>query len=285
MKISELLDSIRKSDLVLPEFQREYVWTLDQAKQLMVSLARGYPVGGILLWKTDKPPELKNIDALPDKVGTVQVLLDGQQRLTTLHMLIDGEIPNFYTKEEIENDPRNLFVNLNDLDFQYHQSSRMDGDPYWQRVTSCFDVDQAINPIRIAQKKAAGSAEDPMELAQTLMDNLTRIRNIKQIDLPEQIVPSNADLDEAINIFDRINSQGTKLTDAELALTHVTGKWPESRPPSCRRASYCRRIAALRPSASPLRHGASRAPPAFTRGIRIFRSRQRRSCDYDLLAL
>ena len=40
MKISELLDSIRKSDLVLPEFQREYVWTLDQAKQLMVSLRR-----------------------------------------------------------------------------------------------------------------------------------------------------------------------------------------------------------------------------------------------------
>ena len=76
MKISELLDSIRKSDLVLPEFQREYVWTLDQAKQLMVSLAKGYPVGGILLWKTDKPPELKNIDALPEKVGTVQVLLD-----------------------------------------------------------------------------------------------------------------------------------------------------------------------------------------------------------------
>ncbi len=229
MKISELLDSIRKSDLVLPEFQREYVWTLDQAKQLMVSLAKGYPVGGILLWKTDKPPELKNIDVLPEKLGTVQVLLDGQQRLTTLHMLIEGEIPIFYTEDEIENDPRNLFVNLNDLDFQYYQSSRMDGDPYWQRVTTCFDVNQAISPIRIAQKKAAGSEEDAMALADRLMNNLTRLKNIKEIDLPEQIVPSHADLDESINIFDRINSQGTKLTDAELALTHVTGKWPKAR--------------------------------------------------------
>ena len=229
MKISGLLDSIRKSDLVLPEFQREYVWSLNQAKQLMVSLARGYPVGGILLWKTDKPPELKNIDALPEKIGTVQVLLDGQQRLTTLHMLLTGAIPNFYTEEEIENDPRHLYVNLNDLDFQYYQSSRMDGDPYWQHVTACFDVNQAISPIRIAQTKAAGSEEDAMALAQKLMDNLTRIRNIKEIDLPEQIVPSHADLDESINIFDRINSQGTKLTDAELALTHVTGKWPRAR--------------------------------------------------------
>jgi uncharacterized protein with ParB-like and HNH nuclease domain len=46
MKISELLDSIRKYDLVLPEFQREYVWSREQAKQLMVSLVKRYPVGG-----------------------------------------------------------------------------------------------------------------------------------------------------------------------------------------------------------------------------------------------
>jgi uncharacterized protein with ParB-like and HNH nuclease domain len=79
-KISELLDDIRTRDLVLPEFQREYVWTLDQAKQLMISLVKGYPVGGLLIWKTDRPPELKNVQALPDRMGTVQVLLDGQQR-------------------------------------------------------------------------------------------------------------------------------------------------------------------------------------------------------------
>ena len=127
MKISELLDGIRKRDLVLPEFQREYVWTLEQAKQLIVSLSRDYPVGCLLLWKTDNPPELKNIKALPEKLGTVQVLLDGQQRLTTLHLLITGDIPSYYTEAEIENDPRNLYVNLSELDFQYYQPSRMKG--------------------------------------------------------------------------------------------------------------------------------------------------------------
>ena len=40
MKIDELLNGIRKRDLVLPEFQREYVWTREQAKQLFVSLAK-----------------------------------------------------------------------------------------------------------------------------------------------------------------------------------------------------------------------------------------------------
>ena len=229
MKIRELLDGIRKQDLVLPEFQREYVWTLEQAKQLIVSLSRRYPVGGLLLWKTDKPPELKNIKELPEKLGTVQVLLDGQQRLTTLYMLITGNIPGFYTEQEIENDPRNLYVNLSDLDFQYYQPSRMKGDSYWQRVVDCFDTKGDIKPIKIAQEKADGEEQDPMDLAQQLMDNLTQIRAIADVDLPEQIVPSEAILDEAIDVFDRVNSQGTKLTDAELALTHVTGKWPIAR--------------------------------------------------------
>ena len=229
MKISELLVSIQKRDLVLPEFQREYVWTLEQAKQLMVSLARGYPVGGILLWKTDNPPELKNIGALPERLGTMQVLLDGQQRLTTLHMLITGEIPAYYTKAEIQNDPRSLYVNLNDLDFQYYQSSRMNGDAHWQRVIDCFDVNENIDPGEIAQEKAETGGQDVFKLSNNLWRNLMHIRAIKEINLPEQIVPPDADLDESIDIFDRINSQGTKLTDAELALTHVTGKWPMAR--------------------------------------------------------
>src|ERR1043166_7383479 len=112
MKVSEALDSIRKLDIAIPEFQREYVWNLDQAKELMVSLVSEYPVGGLLLWKTDKPPELKGVVKLPDKIGTVQVLLDGQQRLTTLHLLLTGEVPSYYTVEKITNDPRGLYVNL-----------------------------------------------------------------------------------------------------------------------------------------------------------------------------
>ena len=112
MKVSEALDSIRKLDLVLPEFQREYVWTLDQAKQLMVSLFRAYPVGGLLLWKTDSPPELKNVAELPAKLGTVLLLLDGQQRLTTLNMLVTGVIPAYYKDEEISDDPRGLYLGI-----------------------------------------------------------------------------------------------------------------------------------------------------------------------------
>lgn len=227
MKIGELLSEIRKKDLVLPEFQREYVWTKEQSKQLLVSLFRQYPVGGLLLWKTDNPPELKNIDNLPDKIGTIQVLLDGQQRLTTLHMLLTGEIPAYYTDADILYDPRDLYFNLQTAEFQYFQPSRMRGDPMWRRVVDCFP-DRSLNVMQLAAESDLDE-QGKFALAQTLNDNLNQLRAIGDIDLPAQIVPHNANLDEAIDIFDRVNSQGTKLTDAELALTHVTGKWPMAR--------------------------------------------------------
>ena len=59
--------------------------------------------------------------------------------------------------------------------------------------------------------------------------DLSRLRGIRDVDLPIQIVPTEASLNDAIDVFDRLNSLGTKLTDAELALTHVTGKWSQAR--------------------------------------------------------
>jgi Protein of unknown function DUF262 len=192
-KIQELLDDIRTQDLVLPEFQREYVWSRDQAKQLMVSLVKGYPVGGLLIWKTDKPPELKNVAKLPDKMGTVQVLLDGQQRLTTLHMLLTGSIPAYYCEEDILSDPRDLYFNLDTGDFQYYQSSRMQGDAMWRRVVDCFAGD-SIDPIEIAMQTGQDSATVP-KLAQRLNKNLNALRVVKEVPLQVQVVPVHAELE------------------------------------------------------------------------------------------
>jgi len=227
MKISHLIDDIRKNDLVLPEFQREYVWSRDQAKQLLVSLLRKYPVGSLLFWKTDDPPELKNLDNLPEKLGTIQIILDGQQRLTTLYMLLTGEVPPYYTDRDITTDPRDLYFNLEKGDFQYYQASRIRGNPLWWRVTDCFN-DTEINVFEIAKQQAQND-QDAFQLAQRYNDNLTRLRQVSEMDLPEQMVPVQATIDDAIDIFDRVNSRGTKLTDAELALTHITGKWSQAR--------------------------------------------------------
>ena len=226
MKISELIDGIRKRDMVLPEFQREYVWTKEQAKQLMVSLVREYPVGSLLFWKTDDPPDLKNLPRIPEKIGTMSVILDGQQRLTTLFMLLEGAIPPYYTDRDIVTDPRDLYYNLDSQDFQYYQSSRMKDNPLWWRVVDCFA--EPIDVFKIA-KRQAHDDEAAFVLAQKYNESLNQLRHCKEMDLPILTVPPDASINRAIDIFDRVNSQGTKLTDADLALTHVTGKWPHAR--------------------------------------------------------
>lgn len=229
MKIDLILSDIESLDVVLPEFQREYVWNRKQANRLIASLIKEYPVGGLLYWKTENPPELKNVKKLPDKLGSIQVLLDGQQRLTTLYLLIKGQIPPYYSENDIESDPRELCYNIDSCELQYYLKMRMDGDPLWRRVVDCFNPAVQINVFEIAKHIAGADENLPFQLAERYHRNLERLRKIKNVDIPIQIVPSGATLEEAINIFDLTNSQGTKLTDAELALTHITGKWSEAR--------------------------------------------------------
>lgn len=227
MRIKELIDGIKKKDIVLPEFQREYVWSREQAKQLMVSLVHEYPIGSLLFWKTDRDVELKNIDQLPERLGRIQVILDGQQRLTTLFLLMFGEIPHFYTEDDIRYDLKDLYFHLGTGDFQYYQSTIMKDEPLWQSVVDCY-VKSDIPVIEIA-KQVADDDQDALELAQKYMNNLNKLNNILEMDMPVQMVPIQADIDAAIDVFDRVNSQGTKLTDAELALAHITGKWSHAR--------------------------------------------------------
>ena len=86
MKISTILASIDAYQLFVPAFQREYVWKRDDAKQLIDSLIKEYPTGTMLTWDTNKPPELKGTHKYTESQGNVKLLLDGQQRITTLYM-------------------------------------------------------------------------------------------------------------------------------------------------------------------------------------------------------
>lgn len=228
MTIRDLINEITKLDLVLPEFQREYVWDLEQSKQLMVSLFKEYPTGSLLFWKTDNPPEIKNLPAQEGKVGTTKVILDGQQRLTTLYLLTLGLVPPYYRDFEILNDPRHLYFNIADGEFQYFQSTRMSTNPTWLPVVDCFTKHDKINHIAIAQSRT-DSAEEALSLAHEFNENMNRLRRILDREYPIQTVPPSAGIDDAIDVFDRVNRLGTKLTDAELALAHISGKWPQAR--------------------------------------------------------
>ena len=101
----------------------------DDAKQLIDSLLKDYPTGTMLTWETSKPPELKGPHKYNVQQGSVKLLLDGQQRITTLYMLIKGEIPPYYAEEEILHPVMGLFVHVQTLELSYYMKTKMEGNP------------------------------------------------------------------------------------------------------------------------------------------------------------
>ena len=91
--VEELVGMIERGELRLPEMQRQYVWRSTRVRDLLDSLYRGYPSGAILLWETDEAVPLQEfaVTQQHNPYQSTRLLLDGQQRLTSLSAVIRGE--------------------------------------------------------------------------------------------------------------------------------------------------------------------------------------------------
>ena len=181
----------------------------------------------MLTWETNTPPELKGPHKYDSKQGAVRILLDGQQRLTTLYMLIRGDLPPYYTAPEILNDTRGLYVNVATLELEYYKKQKMENDPLWQNITSIFKNE--VWDQDILKGLEARGDEVTRETARLISGNIKRIESILNWDFPEQTITIKASVREAINIFYKVNASGVSLTEAELALAQISGYWPEAR--------------------------------------------------------
>ncbi len=226
MKISQILDKLDANQLFIPAFQREYVWKRENAKDLISSLIREYPTGTMLTWETNSPPELKGNWQYNPLQWSVKIILDGQQRITTLYMLIRGSIPPYYKESEILQDPRNLYINISTLDLQYYKQTLMQNDPYWVNITDIFTREvREMDLINNIRDKGALTREDEDRIS----SNFRAVDNIPGLEFLEQTIPVRASLKEAIDIFYIVNASGINLTEAELALAQISGYWPNAR--------------------------------------------------------
>lgn len=224
MRISTILDHIDSGHVALPEFQRGYVWNRDQVRGLFDSLYRGYPVGGLLVWVTEAETATHRGDG-PVAAGTVQLLLDGQQRMTSLYGVVRGEPPKFFDGNEQAF--TGLRFHLGAETFAFHQPIKMRDDPLWIDVTELMRAGTGGLGSFIAQLSAS-----PEHVAQVgdFAGRLSKLLGIKDIELHiENVTGSDKNLDVVVDIFNQVNSGGTKLSKGDLALAKICADWPDAR--------------------------------------------------------
>ena len=221
MKIGVILDQIDLGAIALPEFQRGYVWNRDQVRGLMQSLYLGHPVGSLLVWVT--PTQAANTRGgkeLPP--GYVKLLLDGQQRVTSLYGLVRGKAPDFFEGNECAF--TDLRFHLGDEVFSFYQPLKMRDDPLWVDVTELLQRGAGVVFQRFVT--------DPeyADRVSEFLDRLNRINQIKETDLHiEEVTGEDKTIDVVVDIFNRVNSGGTKLSKGDLALAKVCAQWPGAR--------------------------------------------------------
>ncbi len=220
-QLGVILEQVDSGTMLLPEFQRGYVWNRDQVRGLMRSLYRGYPVGGLLTWDTETDGASVRGSA-GSGPGFRQLLLDGQQRVTSLYGVIRGRPPAFFEGDAAAF--TGLRFHVEDEVFEFYAPAKMKDDPLWIDVTELFTAGQAEQFGKLTARP------ELMARFPVYVERLARLHGLLQRDFhAEKITGPDKTVDIVVDIFNRVNSGGTKLSKGDLALARICAEWPEAR--------------------------------------------------------
>ena len=254
--VEELVQTIERGELRLPEMQRRYVWKAPRVRDLLDSLYRGYPSGAILVWETDEavPTREFAVAQQGNPYGTTKLLLDGQQRLTSLSAVLRGEpisvrgrrrpiellfnlehpdLLTFVTEVDEDADENQdqetseatedeLQKRLDQLTFVI-ATKKLERLPHWVKVSDVFKEE---SDAPFLEKAGLTDFKDPRYVKYS--GRLKRLRNIRKYAYRMDILERNLSYEEVTEIFVRVNSLGAKLRSSDLAMAQITAKWHES---------------------------------------------------------
>lgn len=216
LSVSAILGLIESKDIAVPEIQRPFVWKNRQVRDLLDSLYKGYPTGYIILWKN---PSVKLKD------GTIsagkKILIDGQQRITALMTAIAGEsvINSDYkkTRVKIAFDPFGALSDDKDaVVFEVQDQSHLRGKRWIPDVAEVFKT--GFSSWKFVQEYCTNNPDMEPEKLNEVLQNLLYIgnRQIGVIELEEHL-----DIDIVTDIFIRINSKGTALSQGDFVMSKI----------------------------------------------------------------
>ena len=220
MSIKALLGLIEANDIAIPEIQRPFVWKKSQVRDLMDSLYKGYPTGYIILWKSPDA-RLKDGGVSSGK----KIVIDGQQRITAMMTAIAGR--EVLDDEFDEMTVRIAFNPFAALDYERNgndeaeifavQTPAHEKSKNWiPDISKIFDT--SFSSWTFIPQYVKSNPEMKEEDLQFVLNRLRGIEStqIGVIDLSEKL-----DLDVITDIFIRINSKGTALSQGDFVMSKM----------------------------------------------------------------
>lgn len=220
MSIKALLGLIEANDIAIPEIQRPFVWKKSQVRDLMDSLYKGYPTGYIILWKSPDA-RLKDGGVSSGK----KIVIDGQQRITAMMTAIAGR--EVLDDEFDEMTVRIAFNPFAALDYERNsndeaeifavQTPAHEKSKNWiPDISKIFDT--SFSSWTFIPQYVKNNPEMKEEDLQLVLNRLRGIEStqIGVIDLSEKL-----DLDVITDIFIRINSKGTALSQGDFVMSKM----------------------------------------------------------------
>jgi hypothetical protein len=253
ISIFEAIQNIDDRKYLLPAIQRDFTWWEDQIRWLFDSLMQGYPINSLLLWEVegDTKGKFKFYEILRDYVERHRNhnedefqtkgrdrffgILDGQQRLTSMYIGLKGTFAwhKYYaswTYSEESFPRRRLYICITEkaedddeaqeylfrflTDSQYQEQKEK-----WFLVGDILDIrstNDLINLIRTNPKLDTN-------IGSTI---ISRLHEVVHTEKPINCyVEKSQDIDKALNIFIRINKNGTPLNFSDLVMSNVVAHW------------------------------------------------------------
>lgn len=199
-RIEQLAQRVLIGDIVLPEFQRPFVWKRRQILELLDSIYRNYPIGSALLWESHQPLASKR--AIADlevgersKTYPVNYLLDGQQRLSTICGVLHWS----------PGDPKSVWNVIFDL----RTERFLHIDHAEELPAHQVPLRRLKDPADYFRKLSSLDNEQYRTIADLLFNRF------KDYQLP-LVTLGDMSINNVAPVFERINSTGTRLTIYDL---------------------------------------------------------------------
>jgi len=264
--VEELVSKIERGELRLPEMQRRYVWRSTRVRDLLDSLYRSYPSGAILIWETDEPVPEQDfaVGQQANPYAKTQLLLDGQQRLTSLSAVIRGEpvqvngrvrpIELLFNLEhpdqlsvitEVDDNTTDAIEDNGDASDEEEEPTDEEADASEDELQKRFDrmtfvvstrkLEQLPQWVKVSEVFKTDSDASFLQRGgvtgfddaryQKYSQRLARLRGIRKYVYRMDVLERSLSYDEVTEIFVRVNSLGAKLRSSDLALAQITAKW------------------------------------------------------------